>query len=98
MKGQKFDSDKVRSGLLLGGFARSLNAVAQVGTFGANKYVEDGWIEVPDGINRYTDALYRHLLTEESGQACDEESQLLHAAHTGWNALARLDLMLRAEN
>ena len=52
-------------------------------------------MEVPDGVNRYTDALARHLLAEAIGEKVDPESGLYHAAHAAWNALARLDLMLR---
>jgi len=93
--GAKLDHGKLRAGLVLGGFSRALTAVAEVGTFGANKYTDNGWIEVPDGHQRYTDAMYRHLLTEQKGEALDPESGLLHAAHAAWNALARLDLLLR---
>lgn len=93
--GAKFDSGKPRAGLVLGGFARALMAVAAVGTYGAAKYTDDGWTSVPDGKKRYTDAMWRHLLAEASGEHQDQESDQLHAAHVAWNALARLDLMLR---
>lgn len=93
--GAKFDSGKPRAGLVLGGFARALMAVAAVGTYGAAKYTDDGWTSVPDGKKRYTDAMWRHLLAEASGEHQDQESDQLHAAHFAWNALARLDLMLR---
>jgi hypothetical protein len=52
-------------------------------------------VAVPNGIDRYTDAAYRHLLKEAQGEMVDPDSKLLHAAHTAWNALARLDLILR---
>jgi hypothetical protein len=81
--------------LVLGDFARALRAVGEVGTFGAEKYTDGGWIEVPDGVERYTDALYRHLLAEASGERKDCDSGLAHAAHCAWNALARLDLLIR---
>ena len=93
--GAKLDSGKVRLGLVLLAFGRSLEAVGQVGTYGANKYSDLGWVEVPSGIARYTDALLRHLLAEGRGEASDPQTELLHAAHVAWNALARLDLMLR---
>ena len=92
--GSKLDAGKVRAGLVISGFSRALKEVSAVGTFGANKYTPNGWKKVPDGIERYTDALYRHLLTEGTGEALDPDSNLLHAAHTAWNALARLELML----
>jgi hypothetical protein len=89
------DYGKIRLGLVLGDFARALNAVGEVGTFGARKYSDGGWIEVPNGVERYTDALFRHLLHEHIGEHTDPDSGLLHAAHSAWNALARLDLILR---
>jgi len=93
--GSKLDSGKNRLGLVLGDFARALEAVGLVGTYGCQKYSESGWISVPEGQSRYTDALYRHLIAEAKGQPRDPETGLLHAAHTAWNALARLDLALR---
>lgn len=93
--GSKLDAGKIRMGLVLGGFARALQEVARVGTFGANKYTDNGWMEVPNGVNRYTDALYRHLNKEAQGEVLDQDSKMLHAAHAAWNALARLDLMVR---
>jgi hypothetical protein len=92
--GAKLDGGKVRAGLVLGGFARALLEVAKVGTFGAAKYTDNGWRSVPNGQQRYTDALYRHLLKEAQGVEEDADSHMLHAAHTAWNALARLELML----
>lgn len=93
--GSKLDAGKIRMGLVLVGFARALKEVARVGTFGANKYTDNGWMSVPNGQARYTDALYRHLNSEAQGETHDVDSNLLHAAHAAWNALARLDLMIR---
>jgi hypothetical protein len=93
--GAKLDGGKIRCGLVLGGFSRALEQVAAVGTYGAAKYTDNGWRSVPSGQDRYTDAMYRHLLAEAQGLECDPESHLLHAAHAAWNALARLELMLR---
>lgn len=93
--GAKMDAGKVRVGLVLGGFSRALTEVSRVGTNGARKYTDNGWMEVPGGIARYTDALGRHLLEEASGELIDQEWGLLHAAHAAWNALARLELMLK---
>ena len=90
--GAKLDAHKPRTGFVLLGFNRALTEVARVGTFGAAKYTDHGWLSVPNGRERYTDALLRHLLTDESH---DPDSGLLHAAHAAWNALARLELQLR---
>lgn len=91
--GAKCDAGKTLGGLL-GDFSLALTAVAEVGTYGANKYTRGGWQQVPDGEQRYTDALWRHLLAEQQ-QPLDGESGLSHAAHMAWNALARLELELR---
>lgn len=93
--GAKLDAGKNRLGLVLCGFARALQEVGKVGTYGANKYTDNGWMEVPDGERRYTDAMLRHLLHEATGEEHDPETWLHHAAHCCWNALARLDLALR---
>lgn len=92
--GAKLDAGKVRPDLILTGMPRALLAVAEVGTFGANKYSENGWMAVPDGIKRYTAAMDRHRL-KEGIEIKDSDSDLLHAAHLAWNALARLELILR---
>lgn len=76
-------------------FPRACLAVSEISTFGAQKYAWSGWEGVEDGINRYSDALVRHLLKEGSGEVVDPDSGLLHAAHTAWGALARLELILR---
>lgn len=93
--GAKLDAGKVRVGLVLLGFAQALEQVARVGTYGAEKYSDNGWMQVPDGVRRYTDAMMRHLLAEAIGEKIDPATGLPHAAHCAWNALARLDLMLR---
>lgn len=76
-------------------FPRALAAVAGVSALGARKYTWGGWESVPDGINRYSDALGRHLLSEKIDGPVDPETDLMHAAQVAWNALARLELMLR---
>jgi hypothetical protein len=96
-QGAKLDADKPRPHLVLAGFARALAAVAAIGTHGAAKYSDDGWLHVPDGEARYTDAMLRHYLAEASGESLDPDSELPHAAHLAWNALARLELALRGE-
>lgn len=93
--GAKLDAGKVRPALVLGGHARALLEVAKVGTGGAIKYTDDGWMHVPNGIKRYDDAMLRHWLKEKAGEECDADTGLLHAAHLAWNALSRLDLLIR---
>lgn len=79
----------------LGYFPRALREVATVSAFGASKYAWKGWESVPNGITRYTDAMVRHLTYEGQGRTTDPDSGLAEAAHTAWNSLARLELMLR---
>jgi hypothetical protein len=93
--GAKLDAGKNRLGLVLGAFSRALTCVGKVGTYGANKYTDNGWLSVERGQERYTDALYRHLLKEASGEECDQGTNIYHAAHSAWNALARLELIIR---
>lgn len=93
--GAKLDFGKTRLDLVLGAFANALMAVGEVGTFGAAKYSDNGWMEVENGFERYTDALLRHYFKERTGEELDEDSGLLHAAHLAWNALARLELIIK---
>jgi len=75
-------------------FPLALSAVAQVSAVGAEKYDWKGWESVPDGVNRYSDALLRHL-AKESFELYDVDTGQLHAAQVAWNALARLELLIR---
>lgn len=94
--GAKLDAGKVRVGLMFRGFARALLKVAEVTTYGANKYTPNGWLSVPNGLDRYDDAKGRHLLKGYI-QDCDPETDIEEAAHEAWNALAKLELALRAK-
>jgi hypothetical protein len=76
-------------------FPRAIEQVATVSTFGASKYAWKGWETVDNGVERYSDAMVRHLTKEGKGEVFDPDSGLLHAAHTAWGALARLELLLR---
>lgn len=96
-KGAKLDAGKVRPHLVISGFSRALLEVGKVGTYGANKYTDNGWMEVPNGVSRYSEALMRHYLAETAEGSHDKDTGLLHAAHAAWNALARLELMLREQ-
>ena len=82
----------------LGYFPVAISGVAAVSGFGATKYAWNGWRSVPDGLNRYTDALVRHLAAEAKGEILDAESGLPHAWHVAWNALARVELLEAAKS
>lgn len=94
--GAKLDSGKpsIYRGLL-DYFPRACSAVAEVSTVGAKKYAWKGWETVPDGFSRYSDALGRHILAESSDGSLDKDTGLLHASHVAWNAMARLELLLK---
>lgn len=87
--GAKLDANKNRLGLVFGGFANALLGVGKVGTYGANKYTDNGWREV--AVERYTDALLRHQMALLSGETIDE-SGLRHVDQVAWNALAIAEL------
>jgi len=78
-------------------FPYALEAVARVSEFGAKKYAWNGYLYVEDGINRYSDALGRHLLWEAKGEVCDVDSGLPHGWHSTWNALAITELKIRRD-
>lgn len=91
--GAKFDQGKVRPSLILHGFPRAIEAVAEVGMYGLTLHEEGSWKDVPNGLQRYRDALQRHLL-KHTTEDRDKESGLLHEAHQCWNNLAVLELRL----
>lgn len=81
-------------------FPRAVQHVANLSMIGAKKYTWKGWEDVEDGINRYGDALGRHLVAEAAEGMMDDGpggSGELHATAVAWNALARLELILREE-
>ena len=93
--GAKDDNGKPMAGVLLD-FSRALQTVVDVGTYGAKKYKRQGWATVPEGSQRYTDAMMRHLLAMDvDPDGLDKETGLPHLAHVAWNALAVLELQAR---
>lgn len=92
--GAKLDAGKNQLGSILGDFSNALMAVGEVGTLGAQKYSLGGWKKVPEGERRYTDAMLRHFF-KETHSLYDEELPVLHAAQVAWNALARLEFILK---
>jgi len=82
---------------VLGAFSNALVEVGKVGTYGAQKYTDNGWLDVPEGKARYTDALLRHIFAEASGEECDSDTGLSHLAHACWNMLAVLELHMRSK-
>lgn len=68
-------------------------ALAEVLTFGADKYTDDGWRTVPNAEKRYTAALGRHLNAAKRGETFDPESNLTHLQH----ALCNLAFLVALE-
>lgn len=93
--GAKLDSGKLRPHLVFSGFANALDEVVKVGTDGAAKYSDNGWREVPNGEQRYLDAMERHLQAFRKGEEHDPMSGSRHMAHVVWNALAVMELQAR---
>jgi len=92
----KYDQGKPLAAIPIKDFGRALEAVSEVGTFGAKKYARSSWKGVENASVRYEDALYRHAY-KSSYEEHDEESGLLHLAHLAWNALAILQLQIEKE-
>ena len=91
-EGIKYDTGKPRLFEMIEDFKEPLTEVARVWSFGANKYGKHNWAYVDNAIDRYSNALVRHLL---EGGTKDQESELLHASHVAWNALARLYFIIQ---
>lgn len=96
--GAKLDAGKppVYRGLL-DYFPLALISIAEVSEVGSKKYCWGGWKTVDDGINRYSDAILRHMCKDSSGELKDVDTGLLHKAHAAWGALAVLQLYLEKQ-
>ena len=95
--GAKLDDNKISiTRGCLHYFPRALSAVAELSTIGAKKYSWRGWEAVPNGIHRYGDAMGRHELRIEGDYSRrDNDTGVLEATAVVWNALARLELILK---
>ena len=95
--GAKLDSGKLRVNLVPSRFVRALEGVGRVGSAGAEEYTDDGWLKVPNGIQRFGDAAGRHKIEIDKGEITDPKSGLPHFDHYVWNLLAVSELAKRAE-
>lgn len=96
--GKKFDAGKTKIGMVVKYFADALMEVAKCGTYGCAKYGNGkfwdyNWNRVENAKERYSDAMMRHFLLEET-EVVDSDTELLHASHVAWNALAKLQIVL----
>ncbi len=84
MESKKYDEEKVRMDLV------PLECVENVGkilTFGAKKYGDNTWQDLPNFWSRYKAALLRHLTAIDKGELIDPESGLPHIDHVLCNAV-----------
>ena len=81
--GVKLDGGKLLMSLMP---HEALTGLAEVMTFGANKYTPNGWKTVPNAMARYEDAMLRHYYAYKSGEELDPESGLSHLKHMLTNA------------
>ena len=87
MGGVKHDQEKPRAELLP---SAPLLAIADVLTFGAQKYAAHDWRQGFDQ-SRLIGAAYRHLMAYNDGEDLDPESRLPHLAHLGCCVLFMLE-------
>jgi len=89
--GLKYDDGKLRYSLVP---PIAMKGLAEVLTFGAKKYAPNSWQTVPNGQERYLDALYRHLEAYRAGEKIDSDSGLSHLSH----AISNVAFLLHFEN
>lgn len=80
----KYDNNKVRMDLVP---LECVESIAKVLTYGANKYKENSWQDLPNFWKRYKAALLRHLTAIDKGELIDEESGLFHIDQVLTNAM-----------
>tara|TARA_R110001592_G_scaffold105781_1_gene297436 strand:- start:18 stop:329 length:312 start_codon:yes stop_codon:yes gene_type:complete len=90
----KFDGGKTRYDLVP---PKVIQGIAEVLTFGANKYGPYNWKSVDDP-ERYVGALYRHLEAYRRGEIIDPESGFTHLAHASTNLAFLIELNHESNN
>ena len=85
----KHDKDKLRYELIP---PEAMKALAEVLTFGADKYSANNWRQCSD-TTRYLGALMRHIEAFRMGEITDPESGLPHLSH----AMTNLAFMIALE-
>lgn len=71
--------------------------IADILTFGAEKYGEKTWKTVPDAPKRYKAALFRHLIAWCKGEKIDKESGRSHLHHALVNIIFMIYFELKEE-
>lgn len=93
-QGKKDTKGKVRMELLP---MEALRSVAEILTFGAEKYGANNWQNIDDGYNLFWGALLRHKTLKDMGEEFDKESGKPHDAHIACNALFMLYYSLQKQ-
>lgn len=88
-EGKKYDNGKLRLGEMILDFSKPLSLICEVWMLGAEKYAKSNWRYVNNAFDRYTNAMIRHFILEET-EVYDKETEFHHAVHVAWNAIARL--------
>lgn len=76
--GPKYDDGKLMYDLIP---TSTTKALAEVLTYGAEKYAPNSWQNVNDAERRYTAAMMRHFESYRSGETFDIESNISHLKH-----------------
>lgn len=85
---QRFNDGKLRVDLIEPGF---IMAIAQVLTYGANKYSANNWKTGTGLTDEQIDgSLERHFWATKSGEIYDKESGLPHLYHVGCNLMFKI--------
>lgn len=82
--GMKDRTNKIRVDLIL---PETLIGMAEVLTYGANKYKANTWQNVKEPIDTHYAALLRHLILWRKGELDDVESGFSHLKHVLTNAM-----------
>lgn len=89
-EGMKFDEEKPCMGFLVKSFPNALRKVSKQNDYGARKYSPLNWKKV--SIERYEDALVRHMVSALENPSAIDESGQEHLVAVAWNALALIEL------
>lgn len=80
---------------------RAITALAGIYAYGAKKYAANSWRDVPidpetgeTPIERYFNAMMRHLIAWLGGEWLDKESGHPHLAHAMWGMVALFELSM----
>lgn len=81
----------------------ALEELARVYEYGAKKYAPNSWRDVPNAIEEYTNAMFRHIRAVSEGRVWDEEAAALgfkirHQSMVLWNAAAVTALTQKRDN